>query len=215
MYRAGAINWLEMLEHEFRQNKNRRCLNSKIVYTKEPKMCVSLPNTPLSYTMCVLQFLNQIASILLRCQHLTNHLTDKYPAIYRHTFFMAHKPDVFLFKLHTLLRMDVFVLFLPTTTITSSMFFFLLCFFSSPFTSSPHFSSFQFMMMCDASETTNIWYLQIHCKQDWRTSENAKKKWDREKKKIILTSNAFHFVVISVIFERFNLHLGIAKCTHT
>lgn len=64
-----------------------------------------------SYTMCVLQFLNQIASILLRCQHLTNHLTDKYPAIYRHTFFMAHKPDVFLFKLHTLLRMDVFVLF--------------------------------------------------------------------------------------------------------
>lgn len=42
-----------------------------------------------TFTMCVLQFLSQIASILLRCQHLTNHLTDKYPAIYRHTFFMA------------------------------------------------------------------------------------------------------------------------------
>lgn len=123
------------------------------------------------FTMCVLQYLNQIASILLHCQHLTNHLTDKYPAIYRRTVF------------HGTSRMCSYLNYV------CSCFFF--CWWwcislapnihsDTPFTSWPNFSLLQFMMCDDGNETTNIWRFQKFASNE-KEQNNRKSICGREK----------------------------------
>lgn len=176
---SDAINWFEKscfgqwmwstdMALESTVHIENICEEKNTVLWRYENICVSSSK----YTQCVfysswtklLQYLravsikrtiwriNILQSIVIRCSW--------------------YKPDVFLFKLCTFVRFSL------SFILTRVSFFSFLC--DSPFIPSPHSSSLQFMM-CDASETTNIWRSQIHPGIGESKSDTSQKVWKRDR----------------------------------